>query len=58
MREESTSGDEPDISSGESVLHFSEVEDMLELLDFQPKNLKQGTYVLVEFKGGSRLSVK
>lgn len=58
MKEESTSGDEPEISSGESVLHFSGVEDMLEVLDFQPKDLKQGTYVLVEFKGGPRLSVK
>lgn len=58
MKEESTSGDKPEISSGESGLHFSEVEDVLELLDFQPKDLKQGTYDLVEFKGGSRLSVK
>lgn len=56
--EEDTSGDESEISSGESVLHLSDDEDVLDVVDYQTKDLKQGIFVLVEFKGGSRQSIK
>lgn len=56
--EHSSSDSSESISSGESVLDISEDEEMVETLDFQKEDLKQGTFILVEFKGGARQTVK
>lgn len=55
--ESDSSDSASDISSGVSVLELSD-DKTVDLIDFERQDLKQGTFVLVEFKGGARLATK